>query len=182
MGYFSDNFMVLLPRIYSLTGKKRIRRATAATTNTGDDTLVVGGLFTGTANDTYTVTVTKGGAPPWAEITVTALRDDVLSGPIGIPLFGIPVSITPLGLSVKFIDGGDGVLTEGDSWPIEVTAGDLHDFRAIAATQFDRIEALVDDMAKLADVDTVPAEYLPYLGALLDYDYDRTRDPDVQRA
>ena len=182
MGYFSDNFMALLPRIYSLTGKKRIRRATAAETNTGDDTLVVGGLFTGTANDTYTVTVTKGGAPPWAEITVTALRDDVLSGPIGIPLFGIPVSITPLGLSVKFIDGGDGVLTEGDSCPIEVTAGDLHDFRAIAATQFDRIEELVDDMAKLAAVDNVPVEYLPYLGALLDYDYDRTRDPEVQRA
>ncbi|MEI6634496.1 MAG: phage tail protein [Chlamydiota bacterium] len=180
MGYFSDNAMALLPGLYSLSGKKRIRRVTSAAGNTGDDTFVAGGMFLGAENDTYTVTVTTGGAPPACAITVTSVRGDGL-GEVTVPLFGIPVRISPLGLSAKFIDGGDGVLTGGNSWEIEVTAGDLHDFRAISALGFDRIEALIDGMAHLVDVDTIPDVYLAYLGALIDYDYDWTRDAEVQR-
>lgn len=181
MGYFTDNFMELLPQVYSLSGKKRVKSATAAAGNTGDDTLVVGGMFFGTENDTYTVTVTTGGAPPACSVAVTSRKGDD-SGPITIPLHGFPVRITGLGLNAKWTDGGDGVLTAGDSWEIEVTAGDLHDFAAILGTGLDGVETLIDGLAALVDVDNVPVEYLPYLGALLDYDYDWTRDPEEQRA
>jgi phage tail P2-like protein len=181
MGYFSDNAMTLLPGLYSLSGKKRIRKVTAAAGNTGDDTFIVGGMYLGTENDTFTVTVTTGGTPPACAITVTSEKDAGL-GLVDIPLFGVPVRISPLGLSAKIVDGGDGVLTAGNSWEIEVTAGDLHDFRAISALGFDRIEALIDGMAHLVNVDTCPDVYLAYLGALIDFDYDWTRDAEVQRA
>ena len=174
MGYFSDRFMEILPQVYSVLGTRRIRNAKAASGNKGDDTLVVSGIYLGAVNDTYTVTVTTGGAPPAARITVTSRHDETYA-PYSVPMFGSNVRITPLGLSVRFKDGGDGVLTEGDAWTIEVTAGDLHDFRAIQATGFDTVEKLISGLGKLVDIDDVPDEYLPYLGALIDYDYDRTR-------
>lgn len=180
MGYFSDRFMEILPQVYSVLGTRRIRNAKAASGNKGDDTLVVSGIYLGAVNDTYTVTVTTGGAPPAARITVTSRHDETYA-PYSVPMFGSNVRITPLGLSVRFKDGGDGVLTEGDAWTIEVTAGDLHDFRAIQATGFDTVEKLISGLGKLVDIDDVPDEYLPYLGALIDYDYDRTRSAEKQR-
>lgn len=60
--------------------------------------------------------------------------------------------------------------------------GDLNDFLEIIASEFDSVKDLIDEFTKLFDVKNVPAKYLPYLAALLDYDYDFTRNAETQRA
>ena len=59
--------------------------------------------------------------------------------------------------------------------------GDLHDLLAAFAPTLDWIKELIDAFPELWDLDAVPDELLPYLGAIIGYPYDRTRDPDVQR-
>ena len=59
--------------------------------------------------------------------------------------------------------------------------GDLKDFLAVFAPTLDWLKALIDGFPELWDLDAVPDEFLPYLGALIGYPYNYTRDPDVQR-
>jgi len=59
--------------------------------------------------------------------------------------------------------------------------GDLRDFLGIFAPTLDSMKAMIDVFPQLWDLDHVPDEYLPYLGALIGYPYNYTRDPDVQR-
>ena len=59
--------------------------------------------------------------------------------------------------------------------------GDLRDFLAVFAPTLDWLKTLIDEFPQLWDLDAVPDEFLPYLGALIGYPYNYTRDPDVQR-
>jgi len=59
--------------------------------------------------------------------------------------------------------------------------GDLRDFLRVFAPTLDWLKAKVDDFPVLWDLDHVPAEFLPFLGALVGYPYDYTRDPETQR-
>ncbi len=89
--------------------------------NTGDDTAVSGGTYSGANTDTYTVTVTTGGAPGVAEITITSASGNDNSGPIIVSGFGTGVAVGTKGATITFTDGGDGLLTAGDSWTIGAT-------------------------------------------------------------
>lgn len=60
--------------------------------------------------------------------------------------------------------------------------GDLAAYLEVKATEFDSLKDLIDEFTKLFDVDNVPAQYLPYLAKLIDYQYDGTGDAEVQRA
>ena len=60
-------------------------------------------------------------------------------------------------------------------------AGDLRDFLAVFGPTLDWLKSRIDDLPELWDLDGVPDEFLPYLGALVGYPYNYTRDPDVQR-
>jgi len=59
--------------------------------------------------------------------------------------------------------------------------GDLSDFLAVFAPTLDWLKSLIDDFLELWDIDAVPDEFLPYLGTLIGYPYNYTRDPGVQR-
>ena len=59
--------------------------------------------------------------------------------------------------------------------------GDLHDFLGVFAPTLDWLRVKVDDFPVLWDIDHAPAEFLPFLGALVGYPYDYTRDPEAQR-
>jgi len=60
-------------------------------------------------------------------------------------------------------------------------AGDLRDFLAIFGPTLDWLKSRIDALPELWDLDNVPDEFLPHLGALIGYPYNYTRDPDVQR-
>ena len=60
-------------------------------------------------------------------------------------------------------------------------AGDLRDFLAVLGPTLDWLKSRIDDLPELWDLDAVPDEFLPHLGALVGYPYNYTRDPDVQR-
>ncbi|HRT97811.1 MAG TPA: phage tail protein [Planctomycetota bacterium] len=59
--------------------------------------------------------------------------------------------------------------------------GDLRDFLRVFAPTLDWLKAKIDEFPVLWDLDRAPAEFLPFLGALVGYPYNRLRDPDVQR-
>jgi len=59
--------------------------------------------------------------------------------------------------------------------------GDLRDFLRVFAPTLDWLKAKIDDFPVLWDLDRVPAKFLPFLGALVGYPYNRQRDPEVQR-
>jgi len=59
--------------------------------------------------------------------------------------------------------------------------GALHDVLGVFAPTLDWLKAKVDEFPVLWDLDHVPAEFLPFLGALVGYPYDYTRDPEAQR-
>ena len=59
--------------------------------------------------------------------------------------------------------------------------GDLRDFLRVFAPTLDWLKAKIDEFPVLFDVDHVPAEFLPFLGALVGYPYTYTRDPELQR-
>jgi predicted CXXCH cytochrome family protein len=74
----------------------------------GDDLGTSGGIYTGTENQTYTVTISTGGAPgSGAAITVTSTGADS-SGPTPVTAFDTPVVVGTLGVSISFADGGSG--------------------------------------------------------------------------
>ena len=60
-------------------------------------------------------------------------------------------------------------------------AGDLGDFLRVFAPTLDWLKQKIDEFPVLFDVDHVPAEFLPFLGALVGYPYTYTRDPELQR-
>lgn len=59
--------------------------------------------------------------------------------------------------------------------------GDLRDFLAVFGPTLDWLKSLIDELPQIWDLEAVPDEFLPYLGALIGYPYNYTRDPDVQR-
>ena len=59
--------------------------------------------------------------------------------------------------------------------------GDLRDFLRVFAPTLDWLKAKIDDFPVLWDLDRVPADFLPFLGALVGYPYVYTRDPELQR-
>ena len=59
--------------------------------------------------------------------------------------------------------------------------GDLSDFLAIFGPTLDWIKDFIDDFPNLWSLDDVSDELLPFLGAIIGYPYDPTRDPNVQR-
>jgi cytochrome c553 len=73
----------------------------------GDDLGTSGGSYTGTEDQTYTVTVSTGGVPPGAEITVTSTGAD-LSGPTPVTDFDTPIAVGSFGVTISFSDGGSG--------------------------------------------------------------------------
>lgn len=74
----------------------------------GDDLGTSGGTsYTGTEDQTYTVTVSTGGAPPTAQITVTSTGTDS-SGPTTVTDFDIPIAVGSFGVTISFNDGGSG--------------------------------------------------------------------------
>jgi phage tail-like protein len=180
MGHFSDKGMGNVPRVLGLAGTKRIRRVTAAASNGGDDTLVAGGAFLGTENDTYTVTVLTGGAPPACVVGISSARGDHPREK-NVTLFGTPFRLGAVGPSAKFVCAGDGVLTEADSWTVECSAGDMQDFVSVIAHGLDWMEEEIDGFEAMSDVDAIPERFLPYLASSVDYEYDRTRSAAAQR-
>lgn len=58
---------------------------------------------------------------------------------------------------------------------------DLQGFLKVLATEMDAVKDLIDGMVDLIDVDACPAKFLPYLGVLLDYEWDYTRPTAEQR-
>ena len=73
----------------------------------GDDLGTSGGTYTGTEDQTYTVTVSTGGAPPAAEITATSTGADS-SGPTSVTAFNTDTAVGTLGATINFSDGGIG--------------------------------------------------------------------------
>lgn len=102
------------------------------TRNTGADTVNISsvsgaaydGRPTGDVTETYTITVTQGGAPSVARLSVVSAsgRDDA-SG-VTPAAYGSPTSIGSRGLTVTFAAGSGSenfVATEGDVWEVSVT-------------------------------------------------------------
>jgi hypothetical protein len=116
--------------------------AVASSANTGDDTMVSGGTYSGSNDEVYLVKVTKGGIPGVAEITVTGMQTGDNSGPTVVSAFGVGLGIGSRGATITPTDGGDGVLTLDDSWMIscdvapdedtETEMGLLNEFARIA--------------------------------------------------
>jgi predicted CXXCH cytochrome family protein len=77
--------------------------AVADSGNTGDDQATSGGTYTGTEDQTYTVTVSTGGGPGTAEITVTSTGSDS-SGPTTVSAWDSPVVVGTLGATISFSD------------------------------------------------------------------------------
>jgi predicted CXXCH cytochrome family protein len=73
----------------------------------GDDLGTSGGTFTDNEDQLYTVTISTGGAPGTAEITVTSLLGDD-SGPTTVTAFNTPVDVGNRGVTISFTDGGSG--------------------------------------------------------------------------
>jgi predicted CXXCH cytochrome family protein len=74
----------------------------------GDDLATSGGTYTGTEDQTYTVTVSTGGAPgSGAAITVTSTGADS-SGPTPVTAFDTPIAVGSFGVTISFSDGGSG--------------------------------------------------------------------------
>lgn len=71
--------------------------------NSGDDTASSGGTYTGSLDQTYTVTVSTGGTPGVAQITTTSTGADS-SGPTTVTAFGTPVAVGTLGVTVTFTE------------------------------------------------------------------------------
>ncbi len=59
--------------------------------------------------------------------------------------------------------------------------GDLRDFLRVFAPTLDWLKAKIDAFPVLWNLDDVPADFLPVLGALVGYPYNHTRDPESQR-
>lgn len=181
MSSFSRKLLDLLPPFYAESGMKRIVSATAATGNLGDTSIRVTGRYKGNANQVYTVRITVGGAPPAARYTVMGTEGDD-AGEKGIPTFGVPLTVGWLGVSLAFLNGGSGVLTVGDSWTIRCSAGDLHDFLDVLGAVLDECSGRIDGFAALMSWRDAPDRFLPFLGYLLEYDWDYRRPAAVQRS
>lgn len=91
----------------------------------GDDSAECSGVYQGTETQTYTVTISTGGAPGVAKFNYETSGSDVSAGEVTITAFDIPIAVGTLGVYISFTDGGDGVLTAGDSWIIPCTFGEL---------------------------------------------------------
>lgn len=92
---------------------------------TGDDSAECSGAYQGTETQTYTVTITTGGAPGVAKFNYETSGSDASSGETTIAAFDTPLAVGTLGVYIAFSDGGDGVLAAGDSWIIPCTFGEL---------------------------------------------------------
>lgn len=95
--------------------------------STGDDTVVSGGAYSDSLNvmsterqEVYTVTITTGGAPGVAEYTVTSASGLDDQAATVLSAFGAPQAIGAQGVTMTWTDGGDTVLTAGDSYTIAV--------------------------------------------------------------
>ena len=76
-------------------------------THNGDDLGISGGTYSGGVDQTYTVTVSTGGAPPAAQIMITSTGADS-SGPTTVTAFNTPIAVGTLGATISFSDGGSG--------------------------------------------------------------------------
>ena len=90
------------------------------TNHTGDSGY--NGASSGDITETYTITVTQGGAPGVATISVTSAsgRDDVAS--TVITAFGTNVAIGTRGVVVRFASATSAPFVLGDKWTITVSA------------------------------------------------------------
>ena len=70
-------------------------------------------------------------------------------------------------------------LEDGGSSPLP--QGDLAAFLGVFAPTLDALKEKIDAFPVLFDLANVPAQFLPFLGALVGYPYDPTRDPELQR-
>ena len=92
---------------------------------TGDDIAECSGSYQGVETQTYTVSISQGGAPGIAKFNYQTSGGDSSSGEVIITAFDAPLAVGTLGVYISFTDGGDGVLNAGDSWIIPCTFGDL---------------------------------------------------------
>ncbi len=77
----------------------------------GDDTMQAQGDFIGLETITYRIMITTGGIPGTAQFDYITSGDDQSTGPVTITAFNTWHNLGVLGAQIKFIDGGDGVLT-----------------------------------------------------------------------
>jgi hypothetical protein len=70
--------------------------------------------------ESWEVQVTSAGSDPQITVTTPGSVDD--SGPTDVTAFGTPIAVGTQGVTISFADGGDTVLTAGDSWTIAATA------------------------------------------------------------
>ncbi|MBI3000118.1 MAG: hypothetical protein HYY46_16950 [Deltaproteobacteria bacterium] len=84
-------------------GQSSVGSAVANPANTGDNTATSGGNYTGSQDQTYTVTVSTGGAPGTARITVTSTGSDS-SGPTTVTAFGTAVAVGNFGVTINFTE------------------------------------------------------------------------------
>jgi uncharacterized protein len=95
-----------------------------AVVSTGDEVAVSGGTYTGTVNGVYKVEVTTGAATyATSVVTISFTPDGGGETEIGtaIPISGDPITLEN-GVTLTLTDGGDGALTQDDTWTITVTA------------------------------------------------------------
>lgn len=59
--------------------------------------------------------------------------------------------------------------------------GDLRAFLTIPAKTLDEIKSLIDCLPDIWNLDACDPQFLPLLSAIVGYDFDQTRDPDIQR-
>ena len=107
-----------------------------------------GGVYTGVQDDTYLVTVTRGGryassAPP--QITVSTLAGLDISSPVTITAAGTPFPVGSRGVNVSFSGTG---LRKGDRYYIPVTAVSSGPYRILELGH-----NLDDDLADGTEVD-----------------------------
>ena len=100
-----------------------IESAVADGGNTGNDTATSGGTYTGGSVDDYTVTISTGGQPPTAEITVTSTGGDN-SGPTSVSAFDTPVAVGSNGVTIAFTEGGGTPSSVGPAVPNGGNGGD----------------------------------------------------------
>lgn len=120
----------------------------AGGTNVSTPTTAVSGTYTGTANTTYVLTISTGGAldGAHAKVTVTTTTGIDAGGPYFITT-AVPIVIGALGLSFTFTSASP--VTLGDSWSFTATAaavGGIHTVQldSVVNTNLQAIDLQVD--------------------------------------
>lgn len=84
-----------------------------------NDDVALTGAYSGTTNQTITVTVTTGGGSGVA--AVSWVSSGALPAGSATVTFGVPVALGTSGVALAFDGGGDGLLTLGDQWQVRCT-------------------------------------------------------------